>query len=158
MPEKIIELNDTVKVDYTGFFEDGEVFDTSIKEEAVKAGLPLRNTYAPLTVKVGLHQVIQGFEEALLGMREGEEKIVKIPPEKAYGETQKELIQAIEKKRFPEAGSLTAGQLVQTSAGQAKVLKVDEKNVFLDFNHPLADRTLNFKLIVRQVSKSGPRM
>lgn len=158
MPEKIIELKDEVIVDYVGFFEDGEVFDTSFKEEAVKSGLPLRNTYEPLTVKVGLHKVIQGFEEALLGMKEGEEKTVSIPPEKAYGEKNPELIQVIEKTRFPEANSLTEGQLIQTSVGQANIIKVNEKTITLDFNHPLAGKTLNFKLIVRKITKAPPSM
>lgn len=59
-----------------------------MKSEAMKAGLynPARD-YRPLQVVLGAHQVIQGFEEALLGMRVNEEKEVVLPPEKAYGKS-----------------------------------------------------------------------
>ncbi len=75
-----------MSVHYVGRFPGGKVFDTSMKSEALKAGLfsPARD-YKPLQVVLGGHQVIQGFEEALLGMRTNEEKEVTIPPEKAYG-------------------------------------------------------------------------
>ena len=57
-----------------------------MKAEAIKAGLfnPARD-YKPLQVVLGRHQVISGFEGALLGMKINETKEVTIPPEKAYG-------------------------------------------------------------------------
>jgi len=79
---------DTVSVHYVGKFPGGKVFDTSMRAEAVKAGLynPARD-YKPLQVTLGGHQVISGFEEALLGMKVNETKEVTLPPEKAYGRT-----------------------------------------------------------------------
>lgn len=81
-----IKKGDTVRVHYIGKFQGGKVFDTSMMKEAQKAGLynPSRD-YKPLQVKVGAGQVIQGFEEALIGMKVNEEKEVAIPPSKAYG-------------------------------------------------------------------------
>jgi FKBP-type peptidyl-prolyl cis-trans isomerase 2 len=77
---------DLVSVHYVGKFPGGKVFDTSMKVEAIKAGLfnPARD-YRPLQVVLGTHQVISGFEEALLGMKVNETKDVTLPPEKAYG-------------------------------------------------------------------------
>jgi len=63
---------DTVEVDYTGKFENGEVFDTSEGRE-------------PLEFTLGAGQMIPGFEEAVEGMKFGETKTVTLPPEKAYG-------------------------------------------------------------------------
>jgi peptidylprolyl isomerase len=79
---------DTISVHYIGKFPGGKTFDTSMKAEATKAGLynPARD-YKPLQVVLGAHQVIQGFEEALVGMKVNETKEVTIPPEKAYGKT-----------------------------------------------------------------------
>ena len=73
-----------------GKFPGGKVFDTSMKAEAVKAGLfnPARD-YRPLQVTLGARQVIAGFEEALIGMKVNETKEVTLPPEKAYGQTGK---------------------------------------------------------------------
>jgi peptidylprolyl isomerase len=80
------QKGDMVSVHYVGKFPGGKVFDTSMKSEAVKAGIfnPARD-YTPLQVTLGAHQVISGFEEALVGMKVNETKEVTLPPEKAYG-------------------------------------------------------------------------
>lgn len=95
-----------MSVHYVGRFPGGKVFDTSMKSEAVKAGLytPARD-YRPLQVVLGTHQVIQGFEEALLGMKVNEEKEVTIPPEKAYGRS----------GRHPMAGKTLQFKLLVTN-------------------------------------------
>ncbi len=86
MSEITAQSGDTVSVHYLGKFPGGKVFDTSMKSEAVEAGLfsPARD-YKPLQVVLGAHQVISGFEEALVGMKVNETKEVTLPPEKAYG-------------------------------------------------------------------------
>jgi FKBP-type peptidyl-prolyl cis-trans isomerase 2 len=88
MSELSAQNGDTVSVHYVGKFPGGKVFDTSMKSEAVKSGLynPARD-YKPLQVTLGAHQVISGFEEALVGMKINETKEVTLPPEKAYGRT-----------------------------------------------------------------------
>lgn len=88
MSEIIAQNGDTVSVHYVGKFPGGKVFDTSMKSEAAKSGLfnPARD-YKPLQVVLGKHQVISGFEEALVGMKVNETKEVTLPPEKAYGRT-----------------------------------------------------------------------
>lgn len=90
MSELSAQNGDTVSVHYLGKFPGGKVFDTSMKQEAIKAGLfsPARD-YKPLQVVLGRHQVISGFEEGLLGMKVNETKEVILPPEKAYGRTGK---------------------------------------------------------------------
>jgi peptidylprolyl isomerase len=88
MSEVTASDGDTVSVHYVGRFPGGRVFDTSMRAEAVKAGIfsPARD-YKPLQVVLGAHQVIRGFEEALTGMRVNETKEVTIPPERAYGKS-----------------------------------------------------------------------
>lgn len=90
MSEVSAQKGDTISVHYVGKFPGGKVFDTSMKAEAVKAGLfnPARD-YRPLQVTLGARQVIAGFEEALIGMKVNETKEVTLPPEKAYGQTGK---------------------------------------------------------------------
>ena len=90
LSEVSAQKGDTVSVHYLGKFPGGKVFDTSMKAEAVKAGLfsPARD-YKPLQVTLGARQVIAGFEEALMGMKVNETKEVTLPPEKAYGKAGK---------------------------------------------------------------------
>ena len=73
---KTVKNGDKVKVHYTGRFEDGKVFDSSVDRE-------------PLDVEVGAAQVIKGFEDALVGMQEKERKTITVspPPPRPKGET-----------------------------------------------------------------------
>jgi len=88
MSELTAQNGDTISVHYLGKFPGGKVFDTSMRSEAVQAGIfNQARDYKPLQVVLGAHQVIQGFEEALVGMKINETKEVTIPPEKAYGRT-----------------------------------------------------------------------
>jgi FKBP-type peptidyl-prolyl cis-trans isomerase 2 len=97
---------DMVSVHYIGKFPGGKVFDTSMKAEAIKAGLfsPARD-YKPLQVVLGQHQVISGFEDALMGMKINETKEVTVPPERAYGRT----------GRHPMAGKTLQFRLLVTN-------------------------------------------
>jgi len=106
MSEVTAQSGDTVSVHYIGRFPGGKVFDTSMKAEAVKSGLfnPARD-YKPLLVVLGRHQVISGFEEALVGMKVNETKEVTIPPEKAYGRS----------GRHPMAGKTLQFKLLVTN-------------------------------------------
>lgn len=94
---KTVEVGDVVTVNYVGRLEDGKVFDTTLREVAENPVLPKTNTFTPRTVytpfkfRVGAGEVIPGFEEAVIGMKEGEEKEIAIPPEKGYGNWSKEL-------------------------------------------------------------------
>ena len=101
---------DTVFVHYLSKFPGGNVFDTSMKSEAVKSGLfnPARD-YKPLQVVLGPHQVISGFEEALIGMRVNESKEITLPPEKAYGRA----------GRHPMAGKTLQFRLLVTNIKRA---------------------------------------
>src|SRR5713101_8117618 len=90
MSELSAQNGDTISVHYLGKFPGGKVFDTSMKGEAEKAGIlsPARD-YKPLQVVLGAHQVIQGFEEALVGMKINYTNKDTTTPEKAYGKTGK---------------------------------------------------------------------
>jgi FKBP-type peptidyl-prolyl cis-trans isomerase 2 len=82
----VVEMGDTVQVDYTGKLPDGTVFDTSDPEVALSAGIYQEGRpYQPLIVVMGAHNVIKGFEDGLLGMKEGDRKTLNIAPEDGYG-------------------------------------------------------------------------
>jgi FKBP-type peptidyl-prolyl cis-trans isomerase 2 len=88
-------------------------------------------------------------------MKEGDEKEITLKPEEAYGSPNPEYVQEVPKDKFPEGAKVGMQIGVPTPMGQipAMIEKVDEKTVTINMNHPLAGKTLNFKLKVRQVTK-----
>ena len=129
---------DIVKVHYTGKLQDGTVFDSSIKR-------------APLQFKIGVDQVISGFEQAVVGMNPGESKTTKVPADKAYGSYRKEMVMAVDRDKFPVHIKPEVGQQYQIpKEGDRKtvvtVTDVSESSVTLDANHPLAGKDLTFDI------------
>ena len=143
---------DTVSVNYIGKLTDGKLFDTSIKEEAQKAGFPLRPSYAPLSFKVGAGQMIPGFDAAVLGMKIGEEKTVSLPPAQAYGEKMQDAIISIPLVNLPPG--VAVGSMLQAQNGQAaKVTEIGATHAKMDFNHELAGQTLVFTIRMVSIKK-----
>lgn len=87
---KTSKSGDKLRVHYVGRFLDGRLFDTSVEEEAKKAGIhnPQRD-YSPLEFTLGRGQMIKGFEAAAARMQEGEKGVVVIPSALAYGARQR---------------------------------------------------------------------
>ena len=137
-----VKLGDTVKVDYTGKFEDGTVFDSSKFEGRT-----------PLEPTLGQGQLIKGFELALIDMEVGESKTIELEPESAYGHRIDALIHEISKTQVPE--SVKEGEMLQASGPQGnimvKVAEIKEDTVLLDANHPLAGKNLIFDIEVLEV-------
>ncbi|NTU68753.1 MAG: peptidylprolyl isomerase [Chlorobiaceae bacterium] len=133
-----VKQGDTVRVHYTGTFDDGMVFDTSAERE-------------PLQFTIGSGQVIPGFDNAVLNMAIGEKKQVNIPAEEAYGPRSEELVAEIGRDKLPADLEVEIGQQLQVGladGGQTVVLIVDlnDETVTLDANHPMAGMDLNFEL------------
>lgn len=139
-----------VEVDYIGTLGDGTMFDTSIKEEAERAGLPLRPSYSPLKFTVGAGQMIKGFDDAVAGMKAGEEKTITIAPADAYGEVREDLLVSVSLDKLPQ-GVKEGSQLVTDGGMPVKVVKIGGGNATVDFNHPLAGQSLTFKIIMRSI-------
>lgn len=139
-----IKKGDKVKVDYIGTFDDGKVFDSSEGRQ-------------PLEFEVGAGQMIKGFDDAVVGMKKGDEKDIKLKPAEAYGEHNPELIRELPKERLPEGPKPEAGMMIglQTPDGKqfpAMITKVTDKSIFIDLNHPMAGKNLNFKIKIVSVA------
>jgi peptidylprolyl isomerase len=129
---------DVVALHYTGRLSDGTIFDTS------EGGTPLSFT-------LGSGQVIPGFEEATLGMEEGDFKTVTIPEEKAYGSYDAEKVINFPADRIPQDIQPEVGMQLrlQGQDGQpviVRVTEITEEHVRLDANPPLAGKELTFDL------------
>jgi peptidylprolyl isomerase len=128
---------DTVHVHYKGSLEDGTLFDSSEGND-------------PISFTIGTGEVITGFEEAIVGMSEGDSKTERIVPERAYGERRDELVFSVGRDQMPE-GDVEVGDMLSVGfpdgrTAQVQIAELDEESVTLDANHPLAGKTLVFEL------------
>lgn len=135
-----VKENETVKVHYTGKLVNGQVFDSSLERE-------------PLEVALGQGQLIPGFEKGLIDMAVNEKKTITIDKEEAYGEVNEQLFQKISKSQLPddlkpEVGMGLVGANAEGQQQQFRVAKVEENDIILDANHPLAGQDLVFDLEV----------
>jgi len=132
------EDGNTVKVHYTGKFEDGTVFDTSADR-------------GPLEFTIGSGQLILGLEQTVIGMSHGESKTVNIPADEAYGQHNAEMLTEIDRSQFPADLNPEVGQHLQLNPPDGQkvmftVASVSESTVTLDANHPLAGKDLIFDI------------
>ncbi len=138
-----IKKGDKIKVDYTGTFDDGNVFDTSEGKQPIEFG-------------VGSGQLIKGFDEAVVGMEKGQEKEIKLNPSEAYGDINPELIKKIPRDKLPKDQEIKPGMVLGMGTPDGKQIPVrvtaaDDKEITIDLNHPLAGKNLNFKIKVVEV-------
>jgi peptidylprolyl isomerase len=129
---------DKVTVHYTGKLADGSIFDSSEGEE-------------PLIFTIGDEELIEGFEEGVMGMAAGEKKTVTIAPDKAYGEPHDDMLLEVPLSEMPDDMELEVGDELELTNEEDEptivlVSQLNDKSVILDGNPPLAGETLTFDL------------
>ncbi|MBW2451380.1 MAG: peptidylprolyl isomerase [Deltaproteobacteria bacterium] len=132
------KAGDQVRVNYTGTFVDGTVFDSSEGNE-------------PLEFTIGEGNVIAGFDQALIGMQPGETRQVEVPPDQAYGPHVPEMVAEVERKLIPDDHRLQIGGFLEVTLEngdelEVQVLELTAETVTLDANHPLAGKMLHFEI------------
>ncbi len=130
-----------VQVHYTGTLNDGTVFDSSEGRE-------------PLEFTIGEGQIIPGFENGIKEMKLNQEKTIKIKPENAYGERNNQLIISIPRDKFPKEIEVNGRLALKGPQGQnipAVIKEINDNDVKIDLNHPLAGKELTFKIKVVEV-------
>ena len=134
-----VKKGDKVKVEYEGTLEDGSVFDSSERH-----GEPLEFT-------AGGGQMIKGFDDAVIGMEKGDEKNIELSSSEAYGDRNEQLVRDVPKEQLPKGIELKKGMMLGMMLPNgaqlpAKVVGLSEKGATLDMNHPLAGKTLKFRI------------
>jgi len=138
----MIQLGSKVSVQYTGKLENGVTFDSNVDGE-------------PLEFTVGEGQLIMGFENGIMGMSKGDKRTVKIIPEDGYGPIHESLIVTIPRNNVPPDVEVGAQLQAESQEGHPVVFvvrEVNEDNVVMDGNHPLAGKTIFFDIEVLDIS------
>lgn len=133
----------TVTLSYVGTLDNGRIFYST-------------DEHGPLTATLGEDQLFPALEQALIGMRPGEVKNVVLSAAEAYGLHLKENMISVARHVFPADKKIMVGQKlsIEFSGGKSRLMMVTEINeaeVILDGNHPLAGKDLTFALRVDKV-------
>jgi FKBP-type peptidyl-prolyl cis-trans isomerase 2 len=146
-PEKkgkksVVEAGSTVAIEYTLTLEDGTKVDSNVGGEA-------------LSLEQGSGQIIPGLDKQLIGMKVSETKQVKVTPEEAYGQIDPAAFTEVPISELPE-DARTPGMMLMARDDQGRtrrllVQKIEGDTATLDFNHPLAGKTLIFDVKILEV-------
>ena len=147
MSEQRIGQNSTVTLHFSLKFEDGSVVDSNFDKD-------------PATFTVGDTSLLPGFERTLFGLKEGDERSFQVLPEQAFGTPNEQNVQVMPRSQFDGSMELDYGVLVifKDAAGgemPGVIKEFNDQQVTVDFNHPLAGKTITFDVKIVKVQNSN---
>jgi len=148
-----IEKGDFLLVDYTGSVkETGEVFDTTLENVAKEKGLyKAGDVYEPKLIVTGEGWMLKALDESLLTLEVGKTASVEIPPDKAFGDRDPEKVKLVSLRRLAARGiTPRLGMRLEVDGKPAIVRTMGSGRVQLDFNPPLAGKTLVYEVTIRR--------
>lgn len=157
-----IKSGDFVLVDYTlKVKESGDVVDTTIESVAKEKGIrheheegegPEVHRYEPFFIVVGEGWVPKGLDEGLAGLEAGQTATIEVPPDKGYGVRDASKVRLVPLRKFRNEGiTPVPGTQVTIDGKVGQIRTVGAGRVQVDYNHPLAGRTLVYEVSLRSV-------
>jgi len=143
---------DFVRIDYVArIHESGEIFDLTKESVAKKEKIFKPDfKYGPVPVIIGANFVMKGLEDEVKKLTVGKKKEVVIQPENAFGERRTELIKMVPMSEFKKQNMTPfPGMFITANNVRGRVLSVSGGRVKVDFNHPLAGKTLRYEVEVK---------
>jgi FKBP-type peptidyl-prolyl cis-trans isomerase 2 len=135
----VVKSGDNVSVLYSLWLSNGTLVQSNFNS-------------TPFSFIAGSSEVIQGFNDAVIGMKTGEIKNVTLPPSEAYGNVNNSLIITVPKSEFGNS-SIAVGEQVSADNGATGVITaLNSTNVTVNFNSPLAGKTLKFEIKVVKIN------
>jgi FKBP-type peptidyl-prolyl cis-trans isomerase SlpA len=143
MHDLVIAESTRVTLNFSLAMEDGTIVDSNHGEE-------------PVTFTIGDGNLLEGFEKAIYGLRAGDEKELLISPDQGFGQPNPNNLQEMSIGDFPNDLTLEVGLVLSFSDAQSNELpgvvkELRGDKILIDFNHPLAGRTLRFKVQIHSV-------
>ena len=142
------QTGDQVTLVYDGILASGELFESSADT-------------GPLDFTLGDGSVMPAFEAAVLGMKPGESKAIKVAPQNGYGLRNEELVHTVPRAAINTQADLAPGVVVGMTMERdgkshqvpAMITEVNGDQITVDFNHPLAGQELVYKITVQSVTR-----
>jgi FKBP-type peptidyl-prolyl cis-trans isomerase 2 len=144
------QKKDFIEVEFTGKVKDGGIFDSNVKSDLQK--LNPQATPKPFIFSLGEGMFLQGIDDFIIGKDTGRYTL-ELSPEKAFGPRSSEFVQMVPIKVFREQNLNPAvGAVFNFDGRMAKVLSNSSGRVMVDFNHPLAGKSVIYEInILRKV-------
>jgi len=149
---------DFLLIDYVArVSETGEVFDTTLEEVAKEEGIYREGAlYEPMLVVVGEGWILKALDESLLNLELRKKEKIEIPPEKAFGERDPNKIRLYPLRKLRAQGiTPQVGMQLQVDGRLATVRTIGSGRVLLDFNPPLAGKTLIYEVTIQKKLKTN---
>lgn len=141
-----VEHGSRVKIAFTATYPDGELFDTSSREEALERGVETDKRFRPIVLEIGSEPAIASLQEGLLGMEEGDEKRIEVPHEDLRMRYDRAAFESMVDEPPAE------GTEIRAKTGLlGEVVDVDADSVTVDFDPGRAGETLTFEVEVLDV-------
>ena len=140
-----LQKGDFVLVDYVMRVKDtNEIIDLTIEEVAKKEKAYREDgIYEPALIILGEGRILKGIEEELYKMDVGESKVIEVPPDKAFGERDPSKVKIVNARDLTKRGiTPRVGARVELDDGVAIIRRAEGGRIVLDYNHPLAGRTI----------------
>lgn len=139
-----IATGSRIKLHFALRLDDGQEVDSTFEQ-------------SPAECVVGDGNLPEGFEKYLLGLTTGDHKTFSVPPEDAFGQPNPSNVQRMKRKDFPLDMPISPGLMISFADAQGAELpgvigEIEGEEVTVDFNHPLAGKTLQFEVQVLEVS------
>lgn len=146
MESMLIGAGTEIVLHFSLALEDGQIVDSNLDNK-------------PATFIFGDGNLLPGFEEVLVGLKAGQERAFLIPPEKGFGQPNPNNVQLMTRDSFHNTPDIQIGLVIgfaDASGGEMPgVIKaLDGDEVEVDFNHPLAGKTINFQVKIISVKPS----
>ena len=143
MKDLPIDQGTRVTLHFALKFTDGEVIDSTFEKD-------------PASLEIGDENLPENFESYLMGLKAGDKQTFEVPPEKAFGQHNPSNVQTFKRHEFSADMVLEPGVMISfADARQSElpgvVSRVEGDQVDVDFNHPLAGRTLMFEVEIIDV-------
>jgi FKBP-type peptidyl-prolyl cis-trans isomerase SlyD len=143
--DRVVKDGSVVSLQYTLSGEDGKTIESNKGKE-------------PLKYTQGQRQIVPGLERQVAGMKVGVEKRVKVKPEDGYGKIDPNAYQEVPKEQIPAEG-LKVGAVLGARSPEGQVIpvrvhQIKDQSVVLDFNHPMAGKTLVFDVKVLDIESA----
>lgn len=149
-----VKKGDVISIDFIAKIkETGETFDTTVQEVAKKERIFREGyVYEPMLVVVGEGWVLKGLDDELVGLEVSKPSTIELSPAKAFGPRDPSKLKLIPLRRFKtEDTPPRPGLTVEIDGKLAVVRSVGAGRVQVDFNPPLAGKTLVYELTVKKI-------